>query len=68
MQQKMELKIRTYAVIVTEVFAQIGASVIIKERVQPETQALNVEILSKNSATIEDNLTISCAKYIWGKV
>ena len=68
MQQKMELEIRIYAVIVTEGFAQIGASVNIKERVQSETEVLNVEILSKNSATIEDNLAISCTKYIWGKV
>ena len=37
MQQKMQLKICIYVVIVTEVFVQIRACDNIKERVQPET-------------------------------
>ena len=37
MQQKMQLKIRIYRMIVTEVFTKIGASVNIKESVKPET-------------------------------
>ena len=30
-------------------------------------EILNVEVSSKNSVTIEDDLTMLCAKYIWGK-
>ena len=30
-------------------------------------EVLNVETSSQNSVTIEDNLTMLCAKYIWGR-
>ena len=30
-------------------------------------EELNVEVSSQNSVTIEDNLTIPCAKYMWGR-
>ena len=36
-ERKLQLQIQIYMVIVTEVFAQIGASIKIKESVKPET-------------------------------
>ena len=43
----MQLKIRIYVVIVTEVFAQIGAAVNIEECVKPETTLLQIPRLLK---------------------
>ena len=43
----MQLKIRIYVVIVTEVFAQIGAAVNSEERVKPETTLLQIPRMLK---------------------
>ena len=47
MQQKIQLKIRIYVVIVTEIFAQIRASVNIEERVKPETTLVQIQKMLK---------------------
>ena len=53
MQQKIQLKIRIYVVIVTEIFAQIRASVNIEERVKPETTLVQIQKMLKKYWTLK---------------
>ena len=53
MQQKIQLKIRIYVVIVTEIFAQIRASVNIEERVKPETTLVQIPKMLKKYWTLK---------------
>ena len=58
MHRKMQLEIHMYVVIVTEVFAQIGALVNIKESVKPEKTLVQIRKMLRIYGTLKPRVKI----------
>ena len=58
MQQKMQLKIRIYVAIVTEVSPQIGASINIEQHVKPEKTLVQIPKMLKKHWTLKHRVKI----------
>ena len=58
MQRQMQLKNHIHETIVTEVFAQIIGSVSTKERVQPETNLVQIPMMLKKYLTLKNEVKI----------